>query len=234
VQHLLKTEEDDVVNSDKSSESRNKSSHDGIETRNHVLLSKSKQNEVSGELLDFTDHPEKHRGQQNDLRPRAKASPMTDAPTRGEISAKLQAAEARNETRFEQLSSKIEARATASDHKMDIVTLKIDALAGALTTRMDTLSSAVSEVKSDGKTTRNTMVVVGVGSVVAVVAAAIALWSASIGVQSNMIAQFNTALAIRSISPNLATASSPGATKASSDPAQALPAPQPQPNKKQP
>jgi hypothetical protein len=69
----------------------------------------------SRNVLDLDGHREKKQreslvGQPN-MAPR-----MTDSPSRDELAARLEAAEARTETRIAQLSAAMEARATASEH----------------------------------------------------------------------------------------------------------------------
>jgi hypothetical protein len=111
---------------------------------------------------------------------------MSDRPSRPEIAAELRAAEARTETRIAQLSAAMEARAAASDHKIDLLAADIRTLVGAVT-----------DVRADTKETRKAIWIVGIGAVIAVAALVVSLWVASINVQSNMIAVFQTALGVR-------------------------------------
>jgi hypothetical protein len=113
---------------------------------------------------------------------------MSDVPSRTEIAAQLQAAEARTETRIVQLSAALEARGVTADHKIDLLMGKIDVL-----------SAVIMEVKADSKTTRSTIWVVGIGAVVAVLSLVAALWIAGINVQANMIAAFQAGLGVRPI-----------------------------------
>jgi hypothetical protein len=120
------------------------------------------------------------------------SDPMPETPSRDEIAARLEAAEARTETRITQLSAAMEARATATDHKIDVLVGKVDSLSMVL-------STSVGEVKADNKITRNTIWGVGVGAVVAVLILVVALYAAGLNEQSNMIAIFQTGLGVRSL-----------------------------------
>jgi hypothetical protein len=124
---------------------------------------------------------------------------MSDTPSRTEIAAQLQAAEARTETRIVQLSASMEARASASDHKIDLLIGKIDTFAGLFSEKMFALSTDVATVQADSKETRKTIWVVGVGSVLTILALVVALWIAGINVQNNMIAVFQAGLGLRTI-----------------------------------
>jgi hypothetical protein len=115
---------------------------------------------------------------------------MSDTPSRTEIAAQLQAAEARTETRIAQLSAAIEARSAASDHKIDL-----------LVGKMDVLSTIVLEVKGDSKNTKTTVWLAALavmGLVVAGMGLVVALWVAGLNTQNNLIAVFQAGLGVRS------------------------------------
>jgi cobalamin biosynthesis Mg chelatase CobN len=130
---------------------------------------------------------------------------MAESPTREEIVAQIAAAEARTETRITQLGASMEARATATDHKVDVLIGKVDALAGAVTT-------AASEARTDNRETRRAIWAVGLTAVIAVLGLVVALWIAGVNVQANMIATFQTAIGVRSMSQEVAPKGSPAAS----------------------
>ena len=78
---------------------------------------------------------------------------MSDAPSRTEIAAQLQAAEARTETRIAQLGLVIETRASASDHKLDLLAADMRSLVGIVSE----LGTDYSELRTDYKETRKAM-----------------------------------------------------------------------------
>jgi hypothetical protein len=126
---------------------------------------------------------------------------MPDTPSRLEVAAQLQAAEARTETRIAQLTATIEARASSADHKSDLLTAKIDALSTSITGQMGAFAEAVKEVKAETKSTRSSIWIVGIGSVLAVLASIVALWVAGLAIQNNMIAIFQAGLGTRTMPP---------------------------------
>lgn len=130
-----------------------------------------------------------------------KGDAMAESPSRDEISARLEAAEARTETRIANLTGSIDARFLGMDHKLDKI-------ADAVTALTDTVIG----VKSDNKYTRWTIVVVVVASILAGLAA---LWTT----QGNMLASFSAGLAGFQAKQDLAKSNEP-----KSDP-QKLPAP---------
>lgn len=105
--------------------------------------------------------------------------PVSDAPTRGEMSARLEAAEARTEARFAQLSGTLDVRFAHLDHKIDQMTESVARLA-----------AVVQEVKADNKTTRLTIVVTVVASVLAGLAA---IWIT----QGDLLAAFQASITIK-------------------------------------
>ena len=119
---------------------------------------------------------------------------MSDAPSRTEIAAQLQAAEARTETRIAQLGLVIETRASASDHKLDLLAADMRSLVGV-----------VAELRTDYKETRKAIWTVGIGAVITILGLVVALWIAGINVQANMIAVFQTALGVRSLPQEVET-----------------------------
>jgi hypothetical protein len=152
--------------------------------------------------IDFEREPRSPRGRSNESnviglrsrfgKPKGEIPPdkpnvvqtMSDTPSRTEIAAQLQAAEARTETRIAQLGAAIESRAAASDHKIDFLVGKIDVL-----------STAVMEVKADAKVTRNNIWL----AAIAVMGLVVALWVAGLNMQNNLVAMFQAALAIRAV-----------------------------------
>ena len=115
-----------------------------------------------------------------------------DAPSRDEVAARLEAAEARTETRITQLAAVVEAKHATTDHKIDALASKVDALAGGL-------AKAIQEVKDDNQHTRRAIWEVGVGAVLAVLALVAALWIAGLGIQSNLLAAFQAGVSVRSL-----------------------------------
>jgi hypothetical protein len=97
-------------------------------------------------------------------------------PSRDEIAAKLEAAEARTEARIANLSGSIDVRFVTMDHKLDKI---VDSLGG--------LASKIDGVKADNKFTRWTIVGIFVGATVAALAALYAT-------QANMLASFSAGL----------------------------------------
>ena len=111
---------------------------------------------------------------------------MPDTPTRDEIGSKLEAAEARTETRFAHLVGTIDVRFAQLDHKIDRLidnTASVASLAGDL-------KREVRELKADNKTTRNLIVVTVIASVLAGLAA---LWVT----QANLLSTFQLVLAVK-------------------------------------
>jgi hypothetical protein len=53
-------------------------------------------------------------------------------PSRDEIGARLEAAEARTEARIAQLGRALELKIASSDHKIDLISSKIDSLVGVI------------------------------------------------------------------------------------------------------
>ena len=104
---------------------------------------------------------------------------MADDPiTRSELSAHLDAVEARTETRFVELSGKI-----------DRVVDSIASMRGEVSARLGQVERELTTVKSDNKFTRLTIVVAVVGSVIAGIAA---LWVT----QANLLSAFQTGISL--------------------------------------
>jgi hypothetical protein len=114
---------------------------------------------------------------------------MSDTPSRTEIAAQLQAAEARTETRIAQLVATIERRGAASDHKIDVLVGRVDALAAAV-------SEVGADVKADSRNTRTAVWL----AALAVMGLVVALWVAGLNMQNNLIAAFQAGLSARSAS----------------------------------
>ncbi len=104
---------------------------------------------------------------------------MPDAPSRDEIAARLEAAEARTETRFAQLSGSLDLRFANLGQQID-----------QITTSINRLVSEVQEVKADNKTTRMTTIVTVIASVLAAIAA---IWVT----QGNLLAAFQASIALK-------------------------------------
>ena len=106
-------------------------------------------------------------------------------PSREEIAAKLEAAEARTEARFAQLTGTLDVRFANLDTKIDRL---VDSV-GQLSAVVD---EAKKEGRADNKTTRWTIIVVVVASVLAGLAA---LWTT----QANLLAAFQAGLAVKTL-----------------------------------
>jgi hypothetical protein len=176
---------------------------------------------------------------------------MADTLSRDEITSRLEAAEARTETRIAHLFAGMDARAMVTDHKIDILAdridakmdvlaskmdtkmdvlaakmdAKIDALGARMDARTDAMEAAVSDMKLDGKRTRDLVVTVVVGASIAMLGAFVALWVAGINEQGNLIAGFQAGLAVRAadqagqVPPKPQTVPSPPAPVAPATPA---------------
>jgi hypothetical protein len=116
---------------------------------------------------------------------------MSDLPSRPEIAAQLQAAEARTELRIGELRNAMEFRANTTDHKIDLLIGQVQGL-----------SAVVAEVKADSKLTRNTIIGVGAASFLAILALVVTLWIAGMNIQANMIAIFQAGLGVRALPQN--------------------------------
>ena len=123
---------------------------------------------------------------------------MTDIPTRGEIDAKLQAAEARTETRYVELRADMDQRFMQMRADMDTrftrLESKFDTLLGAVQGWGEEMRETRKAVVSENKTTRSTMIVTGLASVLAVLALVVTLWAAGLSVQANMLSSFQSGL----------------------------------------
>lgn len=110
---------------------------------------------------------------------------MTETPSREEINARLEAAEARTGTRFAQLTGTIDVRFANLDNKIDRLVESV----GLLSTQMLDVRR---EVRAENKTTRWTIVGIAIAAVIAALAA---LWIT----QANMLASFQAALAVKTM-----------------------------------
>jgi len=104
-------------------------------------------------------------------------------PTREEIEAKLEAVEARTEARFTQLTGTIDVRFANLDGK-------IDRLVDSVWRLSEGVDAARKEGRADNKSTRWTIIIVVVASVIAGLAA---LWTT----QGNMLSAFQAGLAAK-------------------------------------
>jgi hypothetical protein len=108
---------------------------------------------------------------------------MADPPTREEIDAKLEAVEARTEARFTQLTGTIDVRFANLDGK-------IDRLVDSVWRLSEGVETARKEGRADNKSTRWTIIIVVIASVIAGLAA---LWAT----QGNMLSAFQAGLAAK-------------------------------------
>ncbi|KAA1057187.1 hypothetical protein [Azospirillum argentinense] len=119
---------------------------------------------------------------------------MNDAPSRSEIDAKLEAAEARTETRFVQLQGDMDRRFTEMRAEMDQrfsgVERRIDKLVDAAEGWAKEMRETRQTVVSENKSTRLNLWIVAVSSVIAVGLGLYSIHSLSIATQANMIAIF--------------------------------------------
>lgn len=106
---------------------------------------------------------------------------MTAEPSREEIAARLEAAEARTETRFAQLSGTLDVRFANLDHKID-----------QLAESVGQIAREVAAGRSEIRTARLAIVVAVVASVLAGLAVVFVT-------QSNMLAAFQASLAIKTL-----------------------------------
>ena len=106
-------------------------------------------------------------------------------PSREEIAAKLEAAEARTEARFAQLTGTLDVRFANLDTKIDRLVNSVGQLSAVV-------DEAKKEGRADNKTTRWTIIVVVVASVLAGLAA---LWTT----QANLLAAFQAGLAVKTL-----------------------------------
>jgi hypothetical protein len=110
---------------------------------------------------------------------------MPDQPSREEINAKLEAAEARTEARFAQLGGTLDGRFAHLD-------TKIDQLVHTVTTLASGVSEIRNDVRSENRTTRWTIIGIAVGAAIAALAA---LWTT----QANLLAAFQSGVAVKAL-----------------------------------
>lgn len=147
---------------------------------------------------------------------RTQDSRMDDMPTRSEIDAKLEAAEARTETRFVILQGDIDRRFTDMRVEMDTrfsgVERRIDRLVGVMeewaTEMRETRKSVESEskatrvtIQAENRNTRWTTVTSVIGAVLAVVGIVYSVHSLSVATQANMIAIFQAGQSVPKSTP---------------------------------
>lgn len=133
----------------------------------------------------FDQHMSSDRGDEVSAPPTNTEKTMAEPPSREEIDAKLEATEARSEARFAQLTGTLDVRFASLDNKLDRL---VDTV-GRLSAGVD---EAKKEGRADNKTTRWTIIVVVVASVIAGLAA---LWST----QANLLAAFQAGLAVKAM-----------------------------------
>lgn len=139
---------------------------------------------------------------------------MPDTPSRDEIAARLEAVEARTETRIAQLSGSIEARFSASDHKMDTLACKIDSLVDIVSNMRSENNKALLKVEAENKATRSTITTVGIGSVLAVLGLVASLYTIGLSYQANLASTFQAGLGARGVVQENSPSGSPNPVKA--------------------
>jgi hypothetical protein len=116
-------------------------------------------------------------------------APFPGPPSREEIDAKLEAAEARTEARFAQLTGTLDLRFANLDNKVDRLADTVEQLAGEI-------RYIRGDVHSENTTTRWTIVGIAVGTAIAALAA---LWST----QANLLAAFQNGMAVKALPAEL-------------------------------
>lgn len=114
---------------------------------------------------------------------------MTDH-TQELVDAKLQAVEARLDTKL-----------TAMDGKLERFLDKATSLNEQLAGEVLRMREDVKEIKTDNKSTRTTTIVTGIGSVLAIAALIIGLWAAGISVQQTLISAFQAGQQVAPATP---------------------------------
>jgi hypothetical protein len=117
---------------------------------------------------------------------------MNDAPSRDEIAARLETAEARTEARFAQLTGSMDVRFASLEHKIDRLADTVTGLIGSVQEVKQDLKDVRQEVKAEASLTRKTMIAVAVGGILAGLAA---LW----GTQANLLSAFEAGLAAQAL-----------------------------------
>ena len=112
---------------------------------------------------------------------------MPEAPSRDEISARLEAAEARTETRIAQLAGSIDTRFATIDGKLDQINGSVGALAVAVKDARD-------DNKEDNRLTRWTVIAIVVATMLAGVTA---IWVT----QGNLLSAFQAGLVAKEVTP---------------------------------
>jgi hypothetical protein len=127
---------------------------------------------------------------------------MADPLTRDEMNARLEAAEARTETRFAQLTGTVDLKFTQTDHKVDRIAANVQELSAvvhsAVTEMRADNKATIAVVKADGKSTRIAVYT----TILAVLALVAALWIAGVGVENNMLAAFQAGIGVRTLPPD--------------------------------
>lgn len=124
---------------------------------------------------------------------------MDDAPSRDEIAAKLEAAEARTEARISQLSGNLDGRFASLDVRFASLDVrfasldhKIDSLADMVTNLTMAVKESRQEARAENSLTRKTIIAVSAGGILAGLAA---LWTT----QANLLASFQAGLALQQL-----------------------------------
>lgn len=132
---------------------------------------------------------------------------MTDTPSRSEIDAKLEAAEARTETRFVSLQGDMDRRFTDMRVDMDVrftrLENKFDTLLRAAEGWGEEMRETRKAVVTENKSTRANLWIAAVGAVIAVVSAIYSIHSLNLATQANLLSAFQAkeAAAPKSDSP---------------------------------
>lgn len=108
---------------------------------------------------------------------------MAEPPSREEIDAKLEAAEARTEARFAQLGGTIDVRFSNLDNK-------IDRLADSVVRLSSEIAESRHEVRGENRATRMSIIIT-------VIASAIAVLGVMLAAQSNLLSAFQAGLAAK-------------------------------------
>lgn len=138
------------------------------------------------------------RGAPDDERPLPRRRIIMAEPSREEIDAKLEAAEARTEARFAQLTGTLDLRFSNLDHKVDRIADSVGFVSAKMIETADRLSAQLietqREVRAENKTTRSTMIVTAIVSVITVIGILLTVLLAS---QSNLLSAFQAGLAVK-------------------------------------
>lgn len=130
---------------------------------------------------------------------------MTDTPSRGEIDAKLQAAEARTETRFVEMRADMDVRFGRMEARIDRL---VDVAEGWAREMRETRQAVEAEskatrekVEAENRSTRTNLWVTAVGATIAVVLGMYSIHSLNLATQANLLSAFQAKEAAATKSP---------------------------------